>query len=314
MKLLATLTSCLSTLVDAENRQRLYDSLRGNPLFSDEASERRLINAALPFAKSEIVPDVRAMANSFFNSPKILRQFISSHDCDAAQISDSDLRPTINACPSLFTYARVSKSIIEARLYSYLSRVRAGNSEIKRNLSRATLVTLCTVTTYLTLIFFRCDATFGASSFFKQNKLIRAKIADRVSDVPRMLSDRRTIPLIGKSHRAGQWRGTRRCPSAVLESERTLLTLLEGTLRLGRTTPLTDRHPEVRAIAPQRRATALVEARLEGSRPQRLGRRPSRAASRPPQGDGTRPHAAAENRAGNRKRDMNPAKNKLWDS
>jgi len=174
-------------LVDeTEIRQRLYNSLRAIELFSDEASELQLINSLLPFAKSDTVPDVRAMANAFFVLPKILRQIISSHGVDANRFPDSDLRATIRACPSLFTYIETCKSIMETRLSSYLSRVRMGNTKIKK--SRPSDFGDIMHSYYAPYFdIFRCDAAFGAH--LKKHAPIRQKIADRIGDLPEMLSD-----------------------------------------------------------------------------------------------------------------------------
>jgi hypothetical protein len=90
-------------LVDGtEHRQRLYDSLRKQGrVIADGREEcaRELIVALLPFAKSNITPDLKAEADKFLSRPQILRQIMSSFGVTADQILDDDLQRSSNLVP-----------------------------------------------------------------------------------------------------------------------------------------------------------------------------------------------------------------------
>jgi hypothetical protein len=176
-------------LVDATgNRNTLYNSLRkqGNDIADFTAeSDCELIGALLPFAKIEVMPDLKALVDKFIFQPSTLRRIISSFGASANEITDVDLRKIIKTCPSLFMFTELYKSILLSRAHSYFLRIRAGNTTPKRpNPSDFGDILHCYYAPYFDV--FRCDARFGAQ--LKHHAPIRARIADRIGDLPRMLS------------------------------------------------------------------------------------------------------------------------------
>jgi hypothetical protein len=91
-------------------------------------------------------------------------------------------------------FTEVFRSTILSQAYAYFSRIRAGNIAVKQT-SSSDFGDL--MHSYYAPYFdvFRCDAGFGA--LLKRHKLIRARIADRIGDLVRMLStptkDRRDV-------------------------------------------------------------------------------------------------------------------------
>jgi hypothetical protein len=176
-------------LVDATgHRNTLYNSLRkqGREIADVAAeSDRKLIGAMLPFAKNDVAPDLKAMVARFFADRSTLRRIVSSFGASTAEIADVNLTKAIKACPSLFMFTELYKSILLSRIRSYFSRIRAGKIAPKRpEPSDFGDIMHCYYAPYFDV--FRCDARFGAQ--LKQHAPIRARIADRISDLPRMLT------------------------------------------------------------------------------------------------------------------------------
>jgi len=122
-------------LLDEEkHRQQLYEALRkqGRDLADNtEISALQLITGLLPFAKSEIRPDLTIPVKQFFDRSETLRQIISSYDVNIEDVADQGLKPIIRSCPSLFVITETYRSIFESRAYSYLDRIRSGNNDPK---------------------------------------------------------------------------------------------------------------------------------------------------------------------------------------
>jgi hypothetical protein len=177
---------------EREPRERLYNSLRKQVgTVADQPDERQLITALSIFSKSEIDPDLTALVDKFFSRPATLRQIISSFDVNSNHISDPELPKIIEACPSLLTFVEVNRAKFVSRAYSYLTRIRAGNMSIKElKPSDFGDVMHCYYAPYFDI--FRCDASFGAN--LKRHKPIRDKVAARIGDLMRMLSNDSSVP------------------------------------------------------------------------------------------------------------------------
>lgn len=173
---------------EKEQRQRLYDSLRkqGRDLADQiEESARQIIDALVSFANSEITPDIGSAVGNFFSRPHTLRLIMSSYGA-FEHLPNDGLQAIVRSCPSLSTITEIYKSIFASRAYAYFRRVRAGNTNVKQpNPSDFGDLMHCHYAPYFDI--FRCDASFGAH--LKAHKPVRAKIADRISDLLAMLSE-----------------------------------------------------------------------------------------------------------------------------
>jgi hypothetical protein len=137
-------------------------------------------------AFSEIQIDLSQIINNLCIQPSFFRGTISAYaNVSSAHIDDDNLAKIITSCPSLHSQIEASKSYLLLRAYSFISRLRSGQTSPKPaqpsdfgDLMHAFYAPYFDV--------FRCDARFGA--ILKGHKPIRAQIADRISDLPRMLS------------------------------------------------------------------------------------------------------------------------------
>jgi hypothetical protein len=174
-------------LEDKDSRERLYNSLRkAGAGLVDECDDRQLIVALSPFAKSQVDPSLTAMVNDFYSRPATLRKFISIFAAEIDNIPDMALQNIVDSCPSLSTFVAINKSKLASQALSYLARIRSGNMSVKQR-KPSDLGDL--MHSYYAPYFdiFRCDASFGMH--LKSHKPIKTKIADRIGDLSRMLSD-----------------------------------------------------------------------------------------------------------------------------
>ena len=174
-------------LDEQESRERLYNSLRkAGDSIADELDDKQLIDALSAFSKSGVDLDLTAMIREFFTRPATLRQIISQFNVDAECAADEKLPKIIESCPSLHTFVEVNRSRLATRVHSYLSRLRAGKTSVKpRKASDMGDLMHSYYAPYFDI--FRCDAKFGAH--LRSHKPIRTRIADRIGDLTRMISN-----------------------------------------------------------------------------------------------------------------------------
>jgi hypothetical protein len=174
---------------ETKNRQQLYDIIRnqGAATLADLERSTESMKAALSaIAFSDVKIDLGQLINDLCLQPSFLRGTISAYaDVSSAHIADDDLSNIIMSCPSLHSQIEASKSYLLMRAHSFISRLRAGQTTPKPaqpsdfgDLMHAFYAPYFDI--------FRCDARFGA--VLKRHQPIRTRIADRISDLPRMLS------------------------------------------------------------------------------------------------------------------------------
>jgi hypothetical protein len=170
-------------------RQDLYEAVRkqGRDLAAQmDLSAQQIISALSPFANSEIEPRINATVEAVCSKPETLRQMISSFGFPSDDIPEDNLLPLIKFCPSALVFSEINKAIFQSRIYSYLQRMRTGNMSVKP--SKDTDFGDIMHSLYAPYFdIFRCDKSIGG--LLKKHKPVRQSIADRIADVPRMLSD-----------------------------------------------------------------------------------------------------------------------------
>jgi len=176
-------------LDETKNQQKLYDILRkqGHDMSLDlERSTEAMRPALTAIALSNVEIDLTELINELCLSPAFLRQNISTYsDISCDHISDDALFRVTTSCPSLSAYLETSKSYLLVSAYSFISKIRAGGTSPKKaNQSDFGDLMHSFYAPYFDV--FRCDARFGA--LLKRHKPLRARIADRISDLPKMLS------------------------------------------------------------------------------------------------------------------------------
>jgi hypothetical protein len=168
-------------------RQTLYDALRkqGRELADQIAlSEQKIIMSLNPVVNSPLDHLVRAKFREACLQPETLRRIISSFEFPLHDTTDAKLADIVQSCPSLSTFVAVGKGIVLSRVYSYLDRIGAGKMAVK--VTKPSIfgdIMHCLYAPYFDV--FRCDAPFGA--ILKTHKPVRHRIADRISDLRRML-------------------------------------------------------------------------------------------------------------------------------
>jgi hypothetical protein len=176
-------------LDETEIRENLYQSLRkqGRELADQmELSAQQIISALSPFATSHIEPDLDAKIENLCSGPETLRRIISSFHVSVNHVGDHELWKIVKSCPSLFVFTTANKNKFKNRAYSYLSRIRGGNVSIKEEEpSDFGDFMHCFYAPYFDV--FRCDASF--SGVLKSHKPVRARIAGKIGDLARMLSN-----------------------------------------------------------------------------------------------------------------------------
>jgi hypothetical protein len=178
-------------LDETNHRQELYDIFRKQGLEmvqKIESSADGMISALSTIIDSGFEFDMDTELDKVLSQPSFWRRIIQSfvNDTNLAQIADNELPQIIESCPTLFAFIEINKEIYKSRAYSYLARIRAGNKSAKQaKLSDFADLMHCHYAPYFDI--FRCDAGFGA--ILKKHKPVRGRIADRIADVVRMLSD-----------------------------------------------------------------------------------------------------------------------------
>jgi hypothetical protein len=170
-------------------RQDLYEAVRkqGRDLaLQMDLSAQQIISALSPFAKSEIEPRINTTVEAICSKPENLRRIISSFGLLADEIPESNLLPLIKFCPSALVFFEINKAIFKSRIYSHLQRMRTGNmSVIPSKDTDFGDIMHSLYAPYFDI--FRCDKSIGG--LLKKHQPVRQSIADRIGDVPRMLSD-----------------------------------------------------------------------------------------------------------------------------
>ncbi len=178
-------------LDEINHRQVLYDILRKQGLEMAqkiEASANDIIPQLCAIVKSGIEFDVGSEIGKLCSRPSFLRRTVQSftNDSKLGQIADDQLPQIIESCPSLFAFTELNKELFISRAYSYLARIRAGDKSVKQaSPSDFGDIMHCYYAPYFDV--FRCDVRFGA--ILKKHRPVRARIADRLADVARMLAD-----------------------------------------------------------------------------------------------------------------------------
>lgn len=188
-------------LDETKNRQKLYEIIRkqGYDMSVDlQRSTEAMRPALAAVASSEVEIDLTELINELCSRPDFLRQNISAYaDISCDHINDDALFGITTSCPSLFAYMETSKSYLLASAFSCISRIRAGSKPNKKaNPSDFGDLMHSFYAPYFDV--FRCDVRFGA--LLKRHKPLRERIADRITDLPKMLSvDRDSHHLVRTS-------------------------------------------------------------------------------------------------------------------
>jgi hypothetical protein len=176
-------------LDETKIRQELYEALRkqGRDMAAQvELSAQQIIAALSPFVTSQIEPRLDAKIDELCSASETLRRIISSFHVRVDTVGDEELRSIVESCPSLFVFTAAIKNKFRSRAFSYLSRIRGGNTLVKEEKpSDFGDFMHCFYAPYFDV--FRCDASF--SEVLKSHKPVRSKIAGRIGDLVRILSD-----------------------------------------------------------------------------------------------------------------------------
>jgi hypothetical protein len=172
------------------HRKRLYEILRENGRQLARDIERTL-EAVFPIlilvANSSVHIDLTKEILDTCSQPGFLRRVVAKYsDLSSDHVPDDNLGRVIKLCPALWSFVEVSKAYLISSATAHVMRIRSGNLAI-RSIPESDFSDLMHSFYAPYFDVFRCDARFGA--LLKQQKPIRANIADRIGQLLQMLPE-----------------------------------------------------------------------------------------------------------------------------